>query len=207
MATTYYVDSVGGVDTNSGTSTAAPWKSLTKVNGHVFVAGDTVLFKCGGTWDRSLGAPLNITVSGTSGNPITWSSYGTGGNPLFNGFVDTSIIGWTSIGGNLYTYHDITLPSVINVLTINGVQHGYGRFPKTTYNTYTASSGTTSITDLTLPNSPSFVGGEVVIRKNAWTLTRGAVNSQSSGVITYTATGTNQSNATNGYGLLLPKPY
>lgn len=34
--TTYYVDSAHGNDTNTGTTSTAPWKSLAKFNGHAF---------------------------------------------------------------------------------------------------------------------------------------------------------------------------
>jgi hypothetical protein len=80
-ATTYYVDSVSGSDTNSGTSTMTPWKTLTKVNGVTFVAGDSILFHAGGTWAGQL-HPLG---SGSSAAPITISSYSTGAMPIING--------------------------------------------------------------------------------------------------------------------------
>lgn len=38
--TTYYIDSVAGLDTNIGTTIAIPWKSLSKVNALTLVAGD-----------------------------------------------------------------------------------------------------------------------------------------------------------------------
>jgi len=39
----YYVDATAGSDANAGTSPGAPWKSLAKVNGTTFQAGDQVL--------------------------------------------------------------------------------------------------------------------------------------------------------------------
>ncbi len=78
---TYYVDSVGGNDNNSGTSQSAAWASLTKVNGHGFQPGDNVLFLAGDTWNGQL-AP---TGSGTAGAPITLGSYGSGNKPLIQG--------------------------------------------------------------------------------------------------------------------------
>jgi hypothetical protein len=52
-AADYYVDPAGN-DSNAGTSPAAPWQSLGKVNGTVFQPGDNVLFKRGGTWVGTL---------------------------------------------------------------------------------------------------------------------------------------------------------
>ena len=45
-ATTYYVDAVTGADSNSGTSTAAPWKTIKKVNSRTYGSGDEVLLPC-----------------------------------------------------------------------------------------------------------------------------------------------------------------
>jgi hypothetical protein len=74
-ATTYYVSPTGS-DNNSGTSTASPWKTVTKVNGITFNAGDAILFAGG----QSFSGTLNFTsaAKGTAINPITVSSYGTG---------------------------------------------------------------------------------------------------------------------------------
>jgi hypothetical protein len=76
--TTYYVDSVAGSDSNSGTSSSSPWKSLAMIDSTVLRPGDTVLFKAGDTWNGQL-APRG---SGSPGDPITFASYGTGAKPV-----------------------------------------------------------------------------------------------------------------------------
>ena len=81
FATTYYVDSVGGNDNNTGTSQSTPWQNLTKVNTVTFTAGDQILLKCGSVWN---GQQLYPKGSGTSGNPILVDMYGTGSKPLIN---------------------------------------------------------------------------------------------------------------------------
>ncbi|HEY7791218.1 MAG TPA: choice-of-anchor Q domain-containing protein [Vicinamibacterales bacterium] len=73
----FYVDSVSGSDSNSGTSTSAPWQSLSKVSGTPFQPGDVVNFKRGSSWTGT----LQITSSGTSSDPITYQAYGTGAAP------------------------------------------------------------------------------------------------------------------------------
>ncbi len=78
FAASYYVDSSAGNDANAGTSSAAAWKSLTKVNAHTYVAGDKILFKAGGIWTGQL-IPKG---SGASGNPIVIDLYGSGAKPL-----------------------------------------------------------------------------------------------------------------------------
>ncbi|NQX58665.1 sugar-binding protein [Paenibacillus qinlingensis] len=80
-ATTYYVDSDGGNDGNSGTSAASPWKTLAKVNSMTFGAGDKVLFKSGSSWTGT----LQPNGSGSSGSPIIFDKYGSGSNPVLNG--------------------------------------------------------------------------------------------------------------------------
>ncbi|QUI22108.1 right-handed parallel beta-helix repeat-containing protein [Vallitalea pronyensis] len=78
---TYYVDSASGNDSNSGTSTSAPWKTLQKVNSMNFNPGDRILFKAGGIWTGQ----LTLDDSGTSMNPIVIDQYGSGDKPLING--------------------------------------------------------------------------------------------------------------------------
>ena len=77
QAASYYVDSTSGADSNSGTSSAAPWQSLSKVNSVTFQAGDTIKFKRGSVWTGN----LQIQNSGTSARRITYRAYGTGDPP------------------------------------------------------------------------------------------------------------------------------
>ncbi|MDQ0822711.1 hypothetical protein QFZ79_000450 [Arthrobacter sp. V4I6] len=77
---TYYVSAAGN-DSSSGTSSLAPWKSLTKVNSVVLAPGDTIRFRKGDTWTGGL-----VTAqSGTSTAPITLNGYGTGNTPTITG--------------------------------------------------------------------------------------------------------------------------
>ncbi|KHF29273.1 hypothetical protein VQ056_12095 [Paenibacillus sp. JTLBN-2024] len=66
--TTYYVDSLGGDDGNSGTSENSAWKSLDKVNATTFAPGDKILFKAGeaGMEDYGLKAPGNMGTRSSS---------------------------------------------------------------------------------------------------------------------------------------------
>lgn len=82
--TTYYVDSVGGSDSNNGTSTTTPWQTIGKVNSTTFSADDFVYFLYGKSWTD---AGLLPGQSGTSGHPITFGAYGNSGNgqPIIDG--------------------------------------------------------------------------------------------------------------------------
>ncbi len=73
----YYVDSATGSDSAPGTSTAAPWKTLQKVNATALRPGDRVLFKSGSAWTGQL-APRG---SGSAGSPVVIDRYGQGALP------------------------------------------------------------------------------------------------------------------------------
>jgi parallel beta-helix repeat protein len=96
FATVYYVDSAAGKDTNSGTSTSAPWKTLAKVSSHSYVAGDQILLKAGDTWREQ----ISVRSSGASGKPITYGAYGSGNQPVING---ADLVGnWSGYSGYIY---------------------------------------------------------------------------------------------------------
>ena len=78
--TVYYV-SAAGSDSNSGTSAATAWKTLSKVNKMPFSPGDTISFRRGDTWTGG----LVLNPSGSSGSPITVNGYGTGNTPAVTG--------------------------------------------------------------------------------------------------------------------------
>ncbi|QHW33494.1 right-handed parallel beta-helix repeat-containing protein [Paenibacillus rhizovicinus] len=85
--TTYYV-SAAGSDSNNGTSSTTPWKTLSKVSGAAFGAGDKILFRSGDSWSGQ----LLINDSGASGNPVTVGAYNTGSKPLINGGGNSAAI-------------------------------------------------------------------------------------------------------------------
>ena len=94
-ATTYYVSAAGN-DSNSGTSSLTPWKSLAKVNSKVLAPGDTVSFRRGDTWTGG----IVTTQSGTSTAPITLNGYGSGNQPTITGGKSGNCI---RINGNYTT--------------------------------------------------------------------------------------------------------
>lgn len=75
-AADYYV-SPSGNDTANGTSTSTPWRTVAKVTGRNFAAGDRIFFQGGQTFtDAELYFDSGDT--GTAANPIVVGSYGTG---------------------------------------------------------------------------------------------------------------------------------
>jgi hypothetical protein len=129
QAASYYVDNTSGSDSNSGTSSAAPWKSLSKVNRTTFQAGDTINFKRGGVWTGN----LEIKNSGTPNLPIIYQAYGTGAaphiqNPGVNYGHDIDVTGdWNVVQDFLLTdAHEA------GVFIATGADHNFIRYNEMT---------------------------------------------------------------------------
>ncbi len=72
FATNYYVDAVGGKDTNKGTSVKKPWQTLLKANATALNPGDSLLLKSGTVY----AGQLATVGSGSATAPIVITSYG-----------------------------------------------------------------------------------------------------------------------------------
>jgi hypothetical protein len=134
----YYVDYVGGVDSNVGTDSGHPWKhSPGDANGVTapesttnLTAGDTVIFKGGITYSGR----VDCTWSGSSGSPITYISgdivsWGSG-RAIIDGTgvtLDTNHHGLFSIAGTIsyLTWQGFQFNNV-PANTINGVGYSGG---------------------------------------------------------------------------------
>jgi hypothetical protein len=81
-AATYYV-SPSGSDSAAGTSPAAAWQTVSRVNRTSLAPGDTVLFQ-GGTTFTGLLQPAG---SGSASAPISFGSYGSGRADLRSGIA------------------------------------------------------------------------------------------------------------------------
>src|SRR5262249_10913068 len=90
---TYYVDPAGS-DNDAGTSEAAAWKTLGRVNRASFAPGDRVLLKRGGVWREQ----LNLPSSGQPGQPILVDAYGAGDAPVISGADLVPVAAWKACG-------------------------------------------------------------------------------------------------------------
>lgn len=206
QAATYYFSAVSGNDSYTATqakNSSTPWKSITKLNSifSTLLPGDVVLFKRGETFYGS----ITITKSGTSTAPITIGAYGTGANPIITGFQ--TITNWVSVGGGIWKATNSAFGAKMNVVTLNNKIMPMGRYPNVDqpnkgYLTVTSHVNNTSITSTQLTSTNSFTGGEVVIRKNFWTLDRCAITAHSGGTITYTG-GTSWYSPQDGFGFFV----
>ncbi len=89
-STIYYIDAIAGDDAGNGTTPSSAWKTLVKINGTTFLAGDKILFKAGEAWTGR----LYPKGSGISGSPVIIDMYGTGSKPLIdgNGMTGTGVV-------------------------------------------------------------------------------------------------------------------
>ncbi len=190
-ATNYYFSSTSGDDARTSTqahSSSTPWKSLSKLNSF-FVnlqPGDSVLLKRGDTFYGT----ITIGKSGTTSLPIVIGAYGSGSKPLITGL--TTLANWVSVGGGIYESYNSSLASGLNMVLINDVEQGIGRYPNKNaankgYVTFESHVGTTSITDNELPSTPNWTGANIVIRTSHWTLDKSPITSHSGNTIYYTA--------------------
>ena len=74
----YYLDSVAGDDSNSGTDINSPVKTIAGLKDLNIGPGTHFLFKNGGEYECA----VTLTCSGTKENPVVISSYGEGEKAL-----------------------------------------------------------------------------------------------------------------------------
>ena len=113
-ATTYYVSSSGGSDSNNGTSVSTPWQTIGHVNVQTFSPGDSILFKRGDVWNESLAT----ASSGSSGNPIAFDAYGTGAAPNLTGYYAVPSSAWVLVTGNAWK---APLPSTYTAINFSSL--------------------------------------------------------------------------------------
>ena len=174
---TYYISATGS-DSNDGLTTSTPWLTITKVNTEwsngTFNPGDYILFNKGDTFYGT----IIVSGSGTLGNPITISSYGEGVKPIITGF--TTLTSWNLYNGNIYEAAVTSTEAQTNMVVMDGVPIGMGRYPDDEWLTYTTATSST-ITDPELPDSPDWTGADIVINKQYWIVDRCVITDHTSG--------------------------
>lgn len=180
-STQYYV-SASGNDSNNGTSTSTPFKTIAKVNTLSLVADDIVSFHGGDTFYGS----LTITHSGTSGHPIIYNSYGTG-NAIITGF--TSVTGFTNLGSNIWESSSaVSTLSTCNMVAINGINTAMGRTPNAnTYYNIDSHVSFTSITSSSINSAvTNWTGATICYRPFYASEDLGTITSSSGSTLNYT---------------------
>ena len=77
-ATTYYVDSAKGNNSNNGTTPDAAWRDFSNINGRTLAAGDRLLIKRGSVINQE----LNVSARGTAERWAEIGAYGEGARPI-----------------------------------------------------------------------------------------------------------------------------
>jgi len=160
QAVVYYVSPTGN-DASAGTSQAAAWRTIARVNqlSHTLQPGDQLLFHRRGT-DRGT---LIIGSSGTTSSPILFGAYGTGALPVISGSQAPS--NWVVHQGNIWK---VQVAGSVKTLYSNGQLMTLARYPNTGWlrNENVTSS---RINDNALTQaSGHWVGGQVVVRSTNW---------------------------------------
>ena len=182
-----YVSGIGN-DADPGSS-SQPWRSLVRVQSAIDTgalrAGDAILFSRGYSYFGSLA--LGSAVQGTAGAPILFAAYGVGTAPSLHGM--RTLTAWQSLGAGRWRAICAECTGRPALLRIDGVSRRVARWPNDDeadhgYRYFTATNGSTSITDAALPAGRNWVGGELAVRSIAWVIDRLAIVAQSGGTLT-----------------------
>ena len=180
----YYISNAGHDDTGDG-SIGNPWATLTKVNSLSLLPSTTVYFRRGDTFVGT----LTVSASVSPESRLFLMDMDQEANPIITG---VELYRRGLLIALIYIQVVLVLNLVPNIVSLDGVNTGMGIYPDVElYNTYSSFTNATTIYDSSLPNSPSFVGGELVLRPYSWEIDRCTINSQSSGTINYTNPGGN----------------
>ncbi|MGW2570080.1 RICIN domain-containing protein [Streptomyces sp. NPDC001537] len=127
--TNFYVDPVNGSDSNSGTSTAAAFKTIQAAQAAVRavnanMSDDIVVNLRGGTYPLTSPISFGTSDSGTNGHTVVYQAY-NGETPVITG--GKSITGWTAAANGEYKAPVGSLN--FRQLYVNGVRATRARFP------------------------------------------------------------------------------
>lgn len=193
-AAIYYV-SPNGSDTNNGTSTSTPWKTIGRVNqlGTGITAGTQILFERGGVFRGR----ININGSGTASNKIVIGAYGSGADPVISGSV--TVTNWTQHSGNIWK---ATVTQAVKQVYFNSSRMELARFPNAGQWLFTSSHTGTTTTDSDITQgSGYFTGATLVVRTTNWSYDTAFVSAHSGTTLNHTSTGNNVGAQTWGYFL------
>ena len=167
--TSYYISSSTGNDSNSGKSSSAPLKSLSKVSSIHLYPGDKILFKQGDSWVGQ----LNLKYSGNSSNKIYIGNYGTGSLPILSGNNTQNYVVYLNSNISYITFDGLTFKDCDPLLS-KGILYSSSNNSNITINNCTFNQGK-------LTNNPSYaeiVGYDV----SYWTITNSDFSGNSTAI-------------------------
>lgn len=101
----YYVDGAQGNDQNDGLTLATAWKTIQK-SFDAAVAGSTVMIKGGNYYEQ-----LTVRVSGTAGNPVTFTNY-NGEQVIIDGSKISGTTILTITDKNFLVFSNLTVQNI-----------------------------------------------------------------------------------------------
>ncbi|MCX5425907.1 RICIN domain-containing protein [Streptomyces sp. NBC_00078] len=127
--TNFYIDPVNGSDSNSGTSTAAAFRTVLAAKAAVRavntnMSDDIVVNLRGGTYPLTTPISFGTSDSGTNGHTVVYQAY-NGETPVITS--GKAVTGWTAAAGGEYKASVGTLN--FRQLYVNGVRATRARFP------------------------------------------------------------------------------
>ncbi|WP_369264149.1 RICIN domain-containing protein [Streptomyces sp. R35] len=127
--TNFYVDPLNGSDSNSGTSTAAAFKTVQAAKAAVravnaSMSDDIVVNLRGGTYPLTAPITFGTSDSGTNGHTVVYQAY-NGDTPVITS--GKAVTGWTSAAGGEYKAPVGTFN--FRQLYVNGVRATRARYP------------------------------------------------------------------------------
>ncbi|WP_242067704.1 malectin domain-containing carbohydrate-binding protein [Cyclobacterium marinum] len=190
-AANYYISHEKGDDNRTSKEAQnpnTPWQSIDKINSifNYLKPGDAILFNRGEVFYGT----LHIKSSGTTTSPIKIGAYGSGSKPVITSLKTLS--GWKSIGNGIYESTKSIDTKSVEVVLINGEIHELGRYPNSDvanegYLKIESVNGNYLLSSSDLGGSPSWNGGEVVIKKNQWVIDTHEITSHSGGQVKFNA--------------------
>lgn len=191
-ATNYYI-SANGNDANAGTSQAAPWRTIARLNQVTWQIqpGDQILFERGGTYRGE----IIWGISGTVSQPVTIGAYGSGPRPVISGAEPIS--GWTQFQGNVWRAY---VGQQVDQVFIGGQRMTIARFPNSGWLRNDQASGNTLHCNALNQSSGYWNGARVILRCTASSIDTLKVSAFSNSTITFTTNPTNTNMAGDDWG-------
>jgi parallel beta-helix repeat protein len=194
-AASYYVDSISGSDSNAGTSSSVPWKTIGMVNSQSFSPGDNIYFKR----DSFFNQTLNMSSSGSAGNLISFGAYGSGNNPTIRPTVN--VTGWSVYSGNIYVAN-VSLN--VTQVFVDGVFYNRSSYPDNYFLNATANTNNYQLTDSNLTlNSSDIINATVKVMTSNWFVEERVIENFNNSTKTFNWSTATDYNITQGYGYYL----
>lgn len=192
-ATNYYISSANGNDANAGTTQAAPWRTIARLNQVTWQIqpGDQILFERGGTYRGE----IIWGVSGTASQPVTIGAYGSGPRPVISG--SDVVANWTQFQGNVWKAQ---VGQPVDQVFVGGQRMTVARYPNSGWLRNDQASGNSVHCAALNQSNGYWNGARAILRCTASSIDTLRVSGFSSGTVSFTSNPTNTNMAGDDWG-------